>query len=137
MTARALAPPELTREPCPTCLPLAQAGEIRMETIQRLPEGAWAPLSKKYKGRHICHDCASAEMMVQLVEKTGCPTFLMARIAVGNERQEQYRLPGIPMGLVMAGYVRPSEPGDLEEQHKWLNEKNWFDLEEGHWDRYD
>jgi hypothetical protein len=120
--AKALA---LTRVPCPTCLPLAQKGRIRMETIQRLPPGAYAPLSRKYKGVKICYDCASAEAMVG-IPACGTPLFIMARIAIGNDRQEQYRLPGVLMGLVKAGYCRPSKPGDLERQHKWLDENNWF-----------
>jgi hypothetical protein len=130
MTAQAKAKPALTRTPCPTCLPLAQRRDIDMEMVQRVPEGAWAPISKKYKDVRICFDCASAEALVQRAKETGCPTFLMARIAVGNDRQEQYRLPGVPMGLVMAGYVRPSKPGDLEEHYKWLDENRWFGEED-------
>lgn len=115
----------LTREPCPTCLPLALEGRIRMETVQRLPEGAFAPLSRKYRRLKICYDCSAAELLVQ--RKTmGMPLFIMARIAVGNERQEQYRLPGAPMGLVQLGFVRPSKPGDLDDQLEWLNAHQWF-----------
>jgi hypothetical protein len=55
--------------------------------------------------------------------------FEMARIAVGNERQEQYRLPGVPMGLVKDGLVRASKVGDLKAQHAWLDRMRWFDLD--------
>ena len=34
------------------------------------------------------------------------------------------------MGLVMYGPVAPSEPGDLEEQYKWLDSQDWFGLEQ-------
>jgi hypothetical protein len=44
----------------------------------------------------------------------------MARLAVGNDRMEQYRLPGVPMGLVQQRLVRPSEDGDFEDQLAWL-----------------
>jgi hypothetical protein len=57
-------------------------------------------------------------------------SFVAARIAVGNERQEQYRLPGVPMGLVAAGYVRPSAPGDFERQLRWLDEHHWWGIRE-------
>ena len=53
----------------------------------------------------------------------------MARIAVGNDRQEQYRLPGVPMGLAMDGQIRKSKPGDLEDQHAWLDRMQWFHID--------
>lgn len=100
-----------------------------METVQRIPEGAFAPLSKKYRHLKICYDCSAAEFLVQRKEM-GMPLFIMARIAVGNDRQEQYRLPGAPMGLVKLGYVRPSKPGDLADQLGWLNAHAWFGTED-------
>lgn len=45
--------------------------------------------------------------------------FAMARIAVGNDRQEQLRMPGFPMGLVLYGIMRPSQPGDFETLLDW------------------
>jgi hypothetical protein len=100
-----------------------------METVQRVPEGAYAPLSRKYRHLKICYDCAAAELLITR-RTMGMPLFIMARIAVGNERQEQYRLPGAPMGLVKLGFVRPSKPGDLDEQLAWLNENRWFGTED-------
>jgi len=97
-----------------------------METVQRLPRGVFAPTLKK-DGQRCCFDCAAAET-VQLV--LGVPSFVAARIAVGNDRQEQYRLPGVVMGLVQAGLVRPSAPGDLENQHQWLERNEWFGVKE-------
>jgi hypothetical protein len=108
------------------CLVLAQQQRIRMEMVQRLPEGVLAPTLKK-DGRRCCFDCAAAETVERVV---GLPSFVAARIAVGNDRQSQYRLPGVPMGLVMAGLVRPSAPGDLHDQHRWLERNNWFEVEE-------
>ena len=45
-----------------------------------------------------------------------------ARVAVANDRSEQYRLPGAPIGLVQANLMKPSEDGDFEEQLEWLDE---------------
>jgi hypothetical protein len=104
-----------------------------METVQRLPPGAYAPLSRKHKGVKICYDCAAAELLMRLPQ-WGMSLFIQARIAIGNDRQEQYRLPGAPMGLVNVGLCRPSKRGDLAEQRKWLEENHWFgayDVEEG------
>lgn len=117
---------ELTDRACPRCLALALARQIRAETVQRLPAGARAPLARDGSGK-CCYDCASADTI--MFGPAGID-FVMARIAVGNDRQEQYRLPGAPMGLVYAGYVRPSKPGDLEAQHAWLERENWFGLED-------
>lgn len=103
--------------PCPRCLALARACDIRWETLQPLPEGARAPLACDGSGP-CCYDCAAADALVGMgvgVE------FVAARVAVGNDRQEQYRLPGVPMGLVRGGLVRPSAPGDLERHHTWLD----------------
>lgn len=117
----------LTDDPCPRCLKLAQEGKIRMETVQRLPPGAYAPLSRE-DGKLCCRDCAAAEGLLRL--ERSIPGFISARIAVGNCRQEQYRLPGVPMGLVQRGLVQASKPGDLEDQHKWLESRDWFGEDE-------
>lgn len=104
--------------PCPRCYELALEGELRPEMVQPVPDGAWAPIGKN----HIkcCYDCASADTLMRL-GYGGVPSWEAARIAVGNERQEQYRLPGAPMGLVLAGLVKASAPGDLEKQHVWMD----------------
>lgn len=138
----------MTDTPCPRCLPLAFAGRIRHETVQRLPEGAWAPRARPIEARRCtehedceahpalgeacahyqgpcCLDCASADTLLAMQQ---APCFVSARIAVGNDRQEQYRLPGIPMGLVAAGLVRPSAKGDFETHLAWLDKHNWFGL---------
>lgn len=120
--------PPLTSKPCPRCLPLALAGRLRMETVQRLPEGAFAPRAvptdeTPYKGP-CCLDCGAADTLLRVTPST--PGFVAARIAVGADRQEQYRLPGVPMGLVQQGLVRPSKVGDLEKQHTWLKKNKWF-----------
>jgi hypothetical protein len=126
MTARAKpGDMRMTALPCPRCLPLAGFGRIRAETIQPLPAGALAPLGVDNKP--CCFDCQAADNLVKQ-KAFGVPEFVMARIAVGNDRQEQYRLPGVPMGLVQAGIVRPSKPGDFEKHLAWLDENNWFEL---------
>lgn len=119
--------PPMTEDPCPRCLPLAQAGRIRMEMVQRLPAGAFAPMAvpgeDEYRGK-CCFDCGAADGLLRVMP--GVPGFVAARIAVGADRQEQYRLPGIPMGLVQQGFVRPSKAGDLEAHHRWLEKNDWF-----------
>lgn len=120
------ATPKLSETPCPRCLELAQTGAIRIETVQRLPEGVGvAPVARDGSGK-CCFDCASADALMGM----GCLSFLMARIAVGNDRQEQYRLPGMPRGLAYSGQIRMSAPGDLEDQHLWLDRMNWFNIDE-------
>jgi hypothetical protein len=114
---------EMTDVPCSRCLALARKGVIRTETVQPLPKGAFAPLG--LNRQKCCFDCASADTLLRF-PKSGVADFTMARIAVGNDRQEQYRLPGVPMGLVKAGFVRPSKPGDFEKHIAWLDENNWF-----------
>jgi hypothetical protein len=102
--------------PCPRCLALAVGDAIRIETLQPVPEGAWAPLGPN--GIRCCYDCASADTLMKI---GAAPTWEAARIAVGNDRQEQYRMPGVFMGLVGKGLVRPSDPGDFERQLDWLD----------------
>jgi hypothetical protein len=78
-----------------------------------------------------CYDCAAADTIIKLKYVPGWTkdprdygsSFSMARIVVGNDRQEQLRLPGAPMGMVYHGVVRPSAPGDLEKHHRWMDEK--------------
>lgn len=113
---------------CPVCRDLAVDGKIRPETVQRMPSGAFAKMSRYTRRLKICDDCAAAEMMfgAGLV-----PTFEHARIAVANDRQEQYRLPGVRMGLVLAGYTQPSKPGDLDDQIAWLDRNGWFGCDRG------
>lgn len=123
-----MATPSLTDKPCPRCLSLAQKGRLRPETVQRLPPGAMAPLARDGSGK-CCFDCASAEGVMRRISGMD---FEMARIAVANDRQEQYRLPGASMGLVAMGLVRPSGPLDFKEQSRWLqHHPEIFALEEG------
>lgn len=108
----------LTEEPCVKCLTLHGEGAVRRETIQRLPEGALAPMCPA-TGARICWDCNAAYTLVKL--SIGL-TYHMARVAVQNCRQEQYRLPGAPLGLVGQGLVKANEPGDFEDQLRWIDE---------------
>jgi hypothetical protein len=113
-----------TDKPCPLCLDLAKKGEIEMETVQRL---SLAPPRGVMSKAPCCHDCAAAEGLMKMQRWAFDATwFKMARIAVCNDRREQYRLPGVPMGLVQAGLMRPSQPGDLEAQLAWLESHQWF-----------
>lgn len=101
-------------EACPRCL---RANIVR-EAIQPLPPGVMAPRSREDNVR-CCFDCAAADTLVAL---RYVPSWDMARTAVANDRQAQYRLPGAPMGLVQMGLVRPSAEGDLERQWAWLDQ---------------
>lgn len=120
---RFLTRPPLSNAACTLCLELAKAGKIRVEAVQRLPEGAWAPLSK-FSIMKCCFDCQSAETLMH--RRSVNLNFEQARVAVSNERQEQYRMPGAPLGLVGAGLVHPSAAGDLDDQHAWLDRMSWF-----------
>jgi len=97
-----------------------------VETVQPLPEGAAAPLAVDGSGK-CCFDCQAADTVCRFQKALN---FEMARIAVGNDRQEQYRLPGVPLGLVAQHYVRPSKAGDLKRHHAWLDAHRWFGLRE-------
>lgn len=84
-----------------------------------------APLADDRSGR-CCHDCASADLILRY---DLLPYWEMARIAVGNDRQEQLRLPGIPKGLVAMGIMRPSQPGAFKAHHAWLDLHEWFGVD--------
>lgn len=116
-------PIPLTDDPCPRCLRLAREGVLRAEMVQRMPAAAFAPLARDGSGK-CCRDCGAADALTGLSSSLD---FEMARVAVGNDRQEQYRLPGAPMGLVKVGIMAPSAPGDLERHHAWLDAQCWFD----------
>jgi len=118
----------LTDKPCPRCLDLYRREKIRGETVMPLPQGAFAPM-EMYRPIKCCRDCAAADTLIRigLIRKARRDdeadreqAFIMARIVVGNDRQEQLRLPGFPMGLVGEGLVAPCEVGDFERHHKWL-----------------
>jgi hypothetical protein len=115
---------------------MALRGQIRSETVQRLPKGAFAP--QGLTGKPECFDCASAGAVLRLKILPGDldtldQAFVMARIAVGNDRQEQYRRPGFSMGLVAFGVMRPSRTGDLEEQYAWLETQPWYNALRERW----
>lgn len=103
--------------PCPRCVKLYDEGRIRGETVMPLPQGVWAPLARDGSGP-CCFDCASAETLLRMKY---APDFVAARICVGNDRQEQFRL-AARYGLVGAGLMRPTATDkDLHEHHEWLD----------------
>src|SRR5688572_21996790 len=102
--------------PCPRCVDAMETfNGIIVEMIQPLPSSA-PPLARDGTGP-CCRDCAAADALVPWVH----PQWVSCRIATGNDRMEQIRLPGAPMGLVAAGFMRANEEGDLERHHAWLN----------------
>lgn len=120
----------MTDRPCLRCLKLARDGHIRKEFVQRLPEGAWAPIRKDKKGQKQCFDCAAAEALLRI--SPSIPGFTAARIATGNCRAESLRLPGVKTGLMLYGLMQPCEPGDLDAHYEWLDGNDWFGMEENH-----
>lgn len=90
---------------------------MRSEAIQPVPTPA--PPRSRTDNSPVCRDCALAEALVGMQY---VPTFEMARIVVANDRQEQLRLPGAPMGLVAMNMMLPNQDGDLERHHAWLAE---------------
>lgn len=102
-------------EPCVQCVRLAFNGKMRTEAVQPIPTPA-PPLSRT-DNKPVCRDCALADTLVGMKY---VPTFEMARIVVANDRQEQLRLPGAPMGLVQMGLMMPNQEGDLQRHHEWL-----------------
>ena len=109
--------PPLTEEICPRCLVARDERDIHVQAIQRLPEGAFAPLAIDGSGK-CCWDCAAADTLVRMKI---LPRWGMARVAVGNDRMLSYRLPGVPQGLIKEGLVRCSQEGDFEDQLEWLD----------------
>lgn len=109
-----LAPKIETGKACPSCIRALFADQIRHEAVQPLPPYA-GPLDNE--GKPWCQDCATAEVLRRI---GSVPTWEMARTAVGNDRQEQYRIPGMPIGLVGRGLMRPNAHGDLARHYEWL-----------------
>lgn len=106
-----------TETPCPICLNLAESGQIRRETVMPLPQ--FGPVNRD--NQKCCFDCQSAE---NLVKYGMVPTFLHARIAVGNERQETLRMPiGMAelMGMCSRGLVRSANETQLDHHQEWLD----------------
>lgn len=102
-------------EPCMRCVRLSFNGRMRTEAIQPIPQPA--PPRSREGNIPCCRDCALADALVGMGY---VPTFEMARVVVANDRQEQLRLPGAPMGLVQMGLMLPNREGDLERHHTWL-----------------
>ena len=107
----------MTRDACPQCIDDLDSGLLpRAENVQRLPKGAFAPMG--LDKRKVCFDCASTATVMHV---TGL-NWEQSRIAVANDRSEQYRLPGVPMGLTKDKLVKMNKEGDFEEQLDWLDE---------------
>lgn len=119
---------------CPRCLPLSigtedKVGGLWVDMVQPLPKVA-PPLARDGSGP-CCYDCASADGLNGLIlpgrhHKIDTTDFLMARIAVGNDRLEAMRLPGVPMGLRYDGLIRDSHPDDLQRHYAWLDSLPYF-----------
>jgi hypothetical protein len=84
------------------------------------PDPARRSLARDGSGL-CCVDCASADTLRALARGM---TFSMARVAVGNDRNEQLRLPGVRIGLAHTGLIKMSAPGDLERHLGWLRDNH-------------
>lgn len=119
--------------PCPRCMGLSISGHLWPEMVMPLPQGdGIAPLARDGSGA-CCFDCAAADGLWRAVlrspskhdalfraDRYDLTWFIMARVAVGNDRCEQMRLPGAAMGLAYHGLIAPSQPGDLDAHMAWL-----------------
>lgn len=139
-----LVPPreiEFTGPACPRCLALSIGGEVWPDMVMPLPQTDAPPLARDGSGP-CCYDCAAADGLFRAV--LGAPSkydslvraatydqtwFVMARVAVGNDRLEQERLPGMPMGLVYFGLLAPSRRGDLQKHLDWLRDLGYFEVD--------
>ena len=95
-------------KPCPKCVKLSDNGDLDHEAI--MPLGKLAPALSIDGSGPCCPDCQAAENIV----KFGIlPEFLMARVAVGNDRLEHFRLPkGTRLGLVASSHMLPCSQDD-------------------------
>ena len=107
--------PDPEGPPCPNCLRFYYGGRLRRETIQPLPS---RPPLLRASNTPCCHDCESADTLLALKLM---PEWVMGRVAVANDRQEQLRAPGLPFGLVYSLLMRPNAPDALEKHHRWLD----------------
>lgn len=117
-------------KPCPRCLAWFEKGrgkpdgerpsDVRRETVMPLHDvPAMNALAMDGTGP-CCRDCESADNLMKRV--SAITTFDQARTVIGNDRQEQLRLPGAPLGTVQLGITRPSQEGDLGKHLRWLDE---------------
>jgi len=105
-------------DPCSRCHALYEQGKLRGETVMPLPEGAFAP--RGWHREPQCLDCAVAELAIKLGH-FGRDMFVAARVAVANERQERFRLPGVMMGVYwrhMNAYVPLAQHQAWCEKHR-------------------
>ena len=133
--------------PCSRCIKMAFEGQIRTEMVQPLPPEPLTPLAVDGSGP-CCFDCQSADNLQKILRTRARPeleprtrhvlkrvlhcdildgwsllTFPMARVCVGNDRQEQLRLPGVPMGLAhpSVSLIRVNQGDALTDHHAWMD----------------
>ena len=138
MTAPVALPPRVTLfegPACHRCLTLSLGDHVWPEMVMPLPQ-EHAPLARDGSGP-CCFDCASADSLwravlspqyAQITDASWRDEtwFVMARVAVGNDRLESMRLPLVPRGLIYFGVMAPSDHGDLEKHSAWLDSLGFF-----------
>jgi hypothetical protein len=101
--------------PCPRCLTCLDCGVFHsIEAVLPLP--VFPSLARDGSGV-CCRDCEAADLLDRI---SSAISFTAARVAVAETRREQFRIPGIPLGLVGDGIVRCNMPGDFEKHWEWL-----------------
>jgi hypothetical protein len=116
-------------KPCPRCLALYEAGKIRGETVMPLPEQTPPrAIYGAFRGQPCCFDCQAADNLIKcgLIPGPGDgvdqgSSFVAARIVVGNERQELFRMPGYRGTNNINKLLRQNKPGDLGRHQDWLD----------------
>lgn len=136
--------------PCMRCVALAWAGELRTEPVMPLFPQGLAPeavdgsgpccmdcaaadtvvkmlnRNRDVRERHMARWRTHPKLRIELaprirnIEASTGIDFGMARIAVANDRQESFRLPGVKMGLCYEGWVRASQPGEWQLHLAWM-----------------
>lgn len=106
-------------DPCPRCYPLAGFGHIRWESVMPLRGGSLDALAPDGSGP-CCIDCAAADRLHKTMPGM---EFHSMRTCTGEDRVQQMRIPGAPLGLIQAGMMEPNKPGDWERHQAWLNER--------------
>lgn len=108
------------RELCGSCREANEDDVLRTEAMRPLSGQPGVDALSRYtqEPRKICADCNAAETLMGLQGMT----WDQARIAIANDRQEQLRLPGAPLGILVTQLGGQfSKEGELDDCHRWLD----------------
>jgi hypothetical protein len=116
--------PALARDGSGPCCPDCQSADTMHQIFNREPPprgfGEFAEAANTFfQPVPFTERCSQEE---RGPHRSTLMTWRMCRVAVGNDRRDQYRLPGLPQGFVFTGLVAASAPGELERHHAWMDE---------------